>query len=375
MLRCSSPPPVSPPCSRLGYTAGSRKPFPTRHWPWFWKSDFPKFLGDRLITAVELADTKAQVKYGYSEAMIRQSITEAREKVKDVPVRTVFNWPRLKKNSGLLVALGVGLLVLVFGGYALATSSFTPGTFGWKFADVSSTWAERNILLQDTPWPRRAHLEMVSLEVDKKAFDFTADDKAEVRIGKDSPAPKVKVRAYKWVIADAKAKAGWRPAVWADLSSTLLGFDRPALPAGVDVSDKTDLDTLEAGPATETLRPVFEKLDQMASVPAPRVVRKLAIPETVSVRYAGKSTRGDQSLTREANNVFTGDISGLQESVRFYAKGDDFATPRSCSPSSPRRCSPGSPAPSPARRTCITRHRAIRNWEIPSPSGSRPSRG
>lgn len=286
---------------------------------------FPHVLGDRLITAVELADTKAQVKYGYSEAMIRQSIAEAREKVKDVPVGTVFNWPRLKKNSGLLVALGLGLLVLVFGGYALATQTFAPAAFGSKFTAVSATWAERNILLQDTPWPRRAHLELVSFEVDKKAFDFTHDDRPEVRIGKDSPAPKVKVRAFQWVIADAKAKAGWRPLVWGDLTQNLLGIGRPPAPAGV--TDATDLDAIGAGSAAAELKPVFDKLDEMASVPAPRQVRKLAIPEAVTVRYAGKSTRGDQSLTREANNVFAGDLAGLQESVRFYAKGDDFTTP------------------------------------------------
>src|SRR5262249_51174736 len=42
---------------------------------------FPKLLGDRLITAVELADVERQAKYGYSAAMIRQTIDEARERV------------------------------------------------------------------------------------------------------------------------------------------------------------------------------------------------------------------------------------------------------------------------------------------------------
>ena len=32
---------------------------------------FPKILGDRLITAVELADVERQSRYGYSSAMIR----------------------------------------------------------------------------------------------------------------------------------------------------------------------------------------------------------------------------------------------------------------------------------------------------------------
>src|SRR5438477_12512593 len=42
---------------------------------------FPKILGDRLITAVEMADVEAMGKFGYSKDMIRATIAEARERV------------------------------------------------------------------------------------------------------------------------------------------------------------------------------------------------------------------------------------------------------------------------------------------------------
>src|SRR3954469_583314 len=50
---------------------------------------FPGGLGDRLITAVEMADVEQMGKFGYSEDMIRQTIAEARERVATVPVNEV----------------------------------------------------------------------------------------------------------------------------------------------------------------------------------------------------------------------------------------------------------------------------------------------
>src|SRR5438874_2667182 len=47
---------------------------------------FPKLLGDRLITAVELSDLKKAEEQGYSPAMILETIHEAAERVQEVPV-------------------------------------------------------------------------------------------------------------------------------------------------------------------------------------------------------------------------------------------------------------------------------------------------
>src|SRR5690606_22188892 len=121
---------------------------------------FPGVLGDRLITAVELADVESQARYGYSREMIVQTIDEARERVGTVPVNDVFNWRRLWVLG--IVAAGLILAVIVFGyvSYAVAAKTVNPYRFGWRMAHVSATYLERNVLLQNTPWPRRVHLEL-----------------------------------------------------------------------------------------------------------------------------------------------------------------------------------------------------------------------
>ena len=70
---------------------------------------FHKQLGDRLITAVELADPKLSKKYGYSQAMVEKTILEAVETLERLPVASVFNWARLY-SLWLLVGLStIGL--------------------------------------------------------------------------------------------------------------------------------------------------------------------------------------------------------------------------------------------------------------------------
>src|SRR5207248_8105647 len=56
---------------------------------------FPKELGDRLITAVELADPKLADRYGYSKVMIAKTIDDAAHRMDTLPVSSVFNWGRL----------------------------------------------------------------------------------------------------------------------------------------------------------------------------------------------------------------------------------------------------------------------------------------
>jgi hypothetical protein len=53
---------------------------------------FPGLLGDRLITAVELSDTRRAAAQGYSVAMIEQTVQEAAERVEKVPLNEVFDW-------------------------------------------------------------------------------------------------------------------------------------------------------------------------------------------------------------------------------------------------------------------------------------------
>src|SRR5712692_7644109 len=58
---------------------------------------FPKLLGDRLITAVELSGDLDQAEEdGYSRAMILETVREVSGRVDQIAVREVFNWRRLR---------------------------------------------------------------------------------------------------------------------------------------------------------------------------------------------------------------------------------------------------------------------------------------
>jgi hypothetical protein len=284
---------------------------------------FPALLGDRLITAVELADVEKQRAYGFSADMIRQTIAEARERVAQVPVAAVFNWDRVWRKGFVLGGVAIGSLVAAYAAYA-GVGGGSASKFAREFGDVAAVWGERNVLFRNTPWPRKAHVELL---------DFPGD---ELRIGKDAASPKVKSRAYRWVIADRSRPHGWRPLVWADLSDKLPGlasYANSAIIAGegkrLPADARTwDLDRVEAEAADAVGVPdVLAKLESLAADSRmSRTVRKLDIPDAMTLSYGGTKTRGKINLTREAGNVFSGEVSGLKESIRFTVKGADFTT-------------------------------------------------
>jgi hypothetical protein len=252
---------------------------------------FPEQLGDKLITAVELADVEKAKQSGYSAAMLHETIEDARKRVGEVPIEKVFNTSRLRNLAGLLVAIVAGLLFIAFLIYFGVTRSFAPISFVADFTGVSSLWGSRNLLLSDTPWPRRAHLEFV---------DFPTT--GELRIGKDAPAPTIKVRAYQWVIKEPGTRMGWRPLSAGDLRIS----DRPERLVDGDSALETTADEMQAQ---------FNGR-----------VRKLIIPDTVTLRYAGRSIRGTIQLNRQNGNEFAGEIAGLKESIQFFVRGEDFAS-------------------------------------------------
>jgi hypothetical protein len=181
---------------------------------------FPKLLGDRLITAVELCDPEACAVLGFSPAMIRQTIHEAGERVAQVPVREVFDWRRLFRYG--LVAF---LLTVVAGGVALGAFCFFGKTAKhgyYKFRNISAIWFERNILLKRSFWDMRSQVQLVE------------PGGLHLRIARDDPTPVVRALAAKYVIADDAHPEGWRPVTWADLKARpdLIGTDLPAGPPG-----------------------------------------------------------------------------------------------------------------------------------------------
>lgn len=299
---------------------------------------FPKLLGDRLITAVELADVKGMAKFGYSADMINATIAEARERVAKVPVSEVFNWKRLWVIGALAVLVPLFTVVAGFVSHAVATKSANPGRFAWKFVHTAGVLAERDLMLQNTPWPRRAHIELVGFP-----------ESGELTVGRDSPEPpKIRARAFQWVKADRAAPGGWRPLMWDDVGE-LLGRDVPPL-SGRYVDDLERLLSETDGVGAELARDrnqlmqelgtgnfgvaqeAFKALSAKADAPSSgRAVRKLDVPESVTYKFTGRTTSGSGELALQ-EGTFVGVVSDRngktpQEPVVFEVRGEDFATP------------------------------------------------
>ncbi len=206
---------------------------------------FPNELGDRLITAVELADPKAAGEYGYSQAMVEHTIADAVARVDRLPVAGAFNWGRLVRWWVFVGLATAGMLVIVAiaaTGIGLAIDDIkSPMEFPWRFSDVSAIWTERNLLLKNTYWPRSAYLELTR-------FQGRYDSPNEMRVPRDEQRPELLVRAVEWVVADPNATDGWRALRWQDLADKHLIdpalLARVAIPADWEywIIDLDDLD-------------------------------------------------------------------------------------------------------------------------------------
>lgn len=330
---------------------------------------FPALLGDCLITAVELADVERMARYGYSPAMIRQTIAEARKRVGQVAVREVFNWKRLQRMTAGAIGIPLLTVLLSFAIHAVAVQGFQPRAAAWKLWHVTTLLVERDILLWDTPWPRRALL---------IPDEATAQG---LRIARDGGVAQLRAYSYRWVIADRSRPEGWRPLLWSDVTENWIGQSVPAIPFSLlSLSDEPNTRTALAGltgvrilPAAEnfseinstlptdpsawtvdelerrlfsgdealdrrlrqamgnqyeTLLAVFTRLEALANDPAwERTLRHLGVPSQVSYSYSGRRTAGNGPLAPEGHNAYIGEISGLKEDVRFVLKAEDFRTP------------------------------------------------
>ncbi len=278
----------------------------------------PKLLGDRLITAIEMADVKKAVREGYSEDMIEHTIREARERMAEVNVRSVFQWSRLVWKIAIIAAVSLFGLVLSLGIYGVASRSFDLGRGGKKLMDVAGIWTERNVLFQKTPWPRRAHIEVVDFDDEGHAL--------EMRIGKGTPTPpKITARAYKWVVADNTSYDGWRPMKLSDAKP----FANGAIP---EASEDALVDDLERESSEQApVRTLLAQLDTATDdVWNSRKIRKLVVPNTLRLRYDGVSTRARNflELNPDASGKYVNEVAGLSESIKLAVSAEDFTTAR-----------------------------------------------
>jgi hypothetical protein len=329
---------------------------------------FPNILGDRLITAVELADPRKAAEAGYSPAMLQETIHEAAQRVDQLKIKEVFDWDRLVRR-GILIG------ILLLGGYLVAGTSFstvnaiqghgfTAAGFT-QFHDVAGIWFERNILLHNVIWPRQAHLQYLD-----------APPKGGYHIGRGERGPTIRVRALKYVIAGAptkqaveayrawlstqhiegdeqnqlveqfhkKPEEGWRALSWFDLTPELLGAEVPNVPLPTDwkvrdLSAGLSLDEIElnldksethktlAAETKDGMRGVLDRLEGRATDPAlSRTLRKLAIPDEALLIYSGANTNSQTTMQRLADNEYTGQFGDLKETVTYYVKGLDYYT-------------------------------------------------
>jgi hypothetical protein len=194
---------------------------------------YPKQLGDRLITAVELADPTLAQKYGYSQPMVDQTIRDAAERVSQLPVHEVFRWGLLRFKGALALAATVGVFVIVAAGWILYSGD-TLGNFLIRFTHTGSIWAERNLLMASSYWPPNTYIELVRFPG------------KELGVPRDEERTDIKVRFVHWTIADSgpDAPRGWRPLRISDLEQILGQAPTLTLPVDWDgwIIDLDDLD-------------------------------------------------------------------------------------------------------------------------------------
>lgn len=287
---------------------------------------FPALLGDRLITAVELADRQKVVEQGYSWAMVEKTIAEAEQAVAQVPIGSIFNWGRLRRLSATLAGLTLGLVGLVaVSGLIAGQSAYSLAYRGWHTATI---YTERAVLLRNSTWPRDYFVEIV---------EPTADP---VYVGNDA-ATSISVRALpsKFVIADPDSHVGYRPARWSDLPKMpWLGVSVPAWPAELGPApEESTLDNVqaqifrEAEPYPQWVRdrfaPLFDRLEAVGSdARYLRQFRVLPVPERATLEYWGVRTASDTTVNLDKGQ-YAADIAGLKESVRYWVRVGNFTTP------------------------------------------------
>jgi hypothetical protein len=282
---------------------------------------FSGLLGDRLITSVELSNAPETL--GYSRPMLQKTMAEAAERVERVRLRDVFDWPRLRRLAVRALVWTVGLYLLVGAAYCIR-HRVDLFSFARRFENVALIWVERNILLRDTIWPRKAHLELLNEQ-------FRTGN--EMRVGRDAPPPTLRVRAWKWVIADSdqsRAPEGWRALLFKDLDRLDERVDGELVPAPWR-DWPMDRIEMELGSGRERLRAelgrVFARLHDLAASPSgSRLVRELEIPQEVTVNYTGASSRSEQSLQKQVGNEYSG-LADVKETVRFTVRGRNYYTP------------------------------------------------
>ncbi|WP_372718799.1 polyketide synthase [Novipirellula sp.] len=104
-------------------------------------------LGGRLVTTVQL-NQSGRVYDSHAEQLLKQVHMQATQAVDEVDTSRVFSWQPIVRKSLVVAPLLLASLLLLI---------FSPAAFGRA--------AGRLTLLSNDPWPRRAKLEMIGVEL------------------------------------------------------------------------------------------------------------------------------------------------------------------------------------------------------------------
>ena len=324
---------------------------------------FPGSLGDRLITAIQLADPVRARERGASAEMVQQTVMEAARIVGTLNLDQTLDWQRLKvlARRCLHFTFGgylLGLLLFVAGAApAVPEGETSPGAVT-LYHDTLITWAERDLLVRNIIWPRHAFVEVIGFP-----------DSGTVRVGRDAPPYALQARAVHHAVAGrASGRAverfreylqkqnlesesavnlfgrrppeGWRAITFFDLPDWVsaplpelgnLPADlKPARAAEAITLDEIEVYLEKTQAELESLAQLRKALEEIRTREKSslyrRKLRLLKVPDQVLVRSWGASTSNNMTLQRGAGNEFTGLMADLRETVDFTLEAVDYRT-------------------------------------------------
>src|SRR5439155_26233662 len=92
--------------------------------------------------------------------------------------------------------------------------------------------------------------------------------------------------------------------------------------------DKGEVHQTLPASAHEAMRNILTTLEERAGQPSlSRKLRRLEIPESVSVTYKSVTSKSDMTLQKQGDNEYAGTFADLKETIRFSAHGEDYWTP------------------------------------------------
>jgi len=132
-----------------------RRPLPDDSLALLMERQFPE-LGGRLVTSVQLKRTD-RTGDSHSARLLERVHREAAESISEVETQRVLSWRPISRKAMLVAPLALSALIFLV---------ISPNAFGRA--------ASRLTLFSNDPWPRRAQLEMVGVEL--PVITATEDD-------------------------------------------------------------------------------------------------------------------------------------------------------------------------------------------------------